>query len=158
MGQSQLASGDEHAFLYNGSMTDLNALISPSLGWTLTYAYAVNAAGQIAGVGTNASGQTDALLLTPQIPGDANLDGTVDINDLTVVLSNYGARGATWWQGDFNGDGKVDINDLTIVLSHYGQSVAAPGGGPTAVPEPGTLIALAAGLAGLLVCVWRQRK
>ena len=38
----------------------------------------------------------------------------------------------------------MDINDLTIVLSHYGQSVVH-GGGPTAVPEPGTLICIGGG-------------
>ena len=27
------------------------------------------------------------------LPGDANMDGKVDINDLTVVLANYGAAG-----------------------------------------------------------------
>ena len=26
----------------------------------------------------------------------------------------------TWSTGDFNDDGKVDINDLTIVLTNYG--------------------------------------
>jgi hypothetical protein len=29
---------------------------------------------------------------------------------------------------------------------------------PAAVPEPGTLALLAAGLLGLLVCGWRKRK
>ena len=54
------------------------------------------------------------------MPGDANRDGRVDINDLTVVLSDWGRTGATWTQGDFNGDGKVDLNDLSIVVSNYG--------------------------------------
>ena len=35
-----------------------------------------------------------AVLFSP-LPGDANLDGQVDINDLTIVLSNYGKIGAT---------------------------------------------------------------
>ena len=30
-----------------------------------------------------------------------------------------------WATGDFNGDGKVDINDLTIVLTNYGDVGAA---------------------------------
>ena len=30
-----------------------------------------------------------------------------------------------WSQGDFNGDGKVDINDLTIVLTNYGTTSGA---------------------------------
>ena len=75
----------------------------------------------IVGPGT-IGGQTDGFLLTPALPGDANLDGKVDINDLTIVLANYGQTGMTWAQGEFTGDGTVDINDLTIVLAHYGNS------------------------------------
>ena len=92
------------------------------------------------------------------LSGDANLDGTVDINDLTIVLANYGKTGMTWRAGDFNNDTKVDINDLTIVLSNYGQSVGWAAGGISAVPEPGTLALLTAGLAGLLACAWRKWK
>ena len=46
-------------------MTDLNSLISPSSGWTLTEAAAINGNGWIVGCGTNPSGQVDAFLLTP---------------------------------------------------------------------------------------------
>ena len=64
------------------------------------------------------------------LPGDANLDGKVDVNDLTIVLTNFGKTGGTsWGTGDFNGDGKVDVNDLTIVLSHFGQSAGASAAG-----------------------------
>ena len=72
--------------------------------------------------------------------GDANLDGKVDINDLTIVLSNYGKTGMTWGKGDFNYDGKVDINDLTIVLAHYGQTLASPAVAASLVPEPASLL------------------
>ena len=66
-----------------------------------------------------------SVVLATTLPGDANLDGRVDINDLTIVLSNFGTTGMTWSQGDFNDDVKVDINDLTTVLSHFGQSVGS---------------------------------
>ena len=91
--------------------------------------------------------------------GDANLDGKVDINDLTIVLANYNRIGMTWTQGEFTGDGTVDINDLTIVLANYGQSAgAAADVGVGAVPEPSAVAVLASGLIGLLACVWRKRK
>jgi hypothetical protein len=92
------------------------------------------------------------------LAGDANGDGKVDINDLTIVLSNYGQTGSAWSQGDLNGDGKVDINDLTVVLSNYGQTLHAAGAGVAAVPEPGVLALLGAGLAGLLVCARRKHR
>ena len=72
----------------------------------------------------------------PALPGDANLDGKVDINDLTIVLAHYGQTGMAWTQGEFTGDGTVDINDLTIVLAHYGQSLGSSAGPVAAVPEP----------------------
>ena len=99
-------------------------------------------------------------LVTNVLPGDANQDGQVDVNDLTIVLSNFGRGGMTWSGGDFNGDSRVDINDLTILLSNFGQSAgaAAP---MSAVPEPcaaGLAIAGAACLLGLGVCRRRPRR
>ena len=98
-----------------------------------------------------------SMLLKPTITGDANLDGRVDINDLTVVLANYGQTGMTWAQGEFTGDGTVDINDLTIVLAHYNQSVASSGAGMVAVPEPSPIAIAAAVLLGLVACCRRKR-
>ena len=92
------------------------------------------------------------LEYTQTIPGDANLDGKVDINDLTIVLAHYNQTGQTWTQGEFTGDGTVDVNDLTIVLAHYNDSVSASGGGLAATPEPGTLLLVAAGVTSLLTC------
>jgi hypothetical protein len=99
-------------------------------------------------------GNVESFLLSFH-PGDANGDGTVDINDLTIVLANYGQTGTTWSQGDFTGDGIVDINDLTIVLANYG---ATYGAGIKAVPEPSCIVLVATGAAGLLVCSRRRRR
>ena len=50
-------------FLYaNGTMSDLDALIDPTCGWTIDEARAVNDAGWIAATGTDAAGDTHALL------------------------------------------------------------------------------------------------
>ena len=60
------------------------------------------------------------------IPGDANLDGVVEVNDINIfsgtntgdgatVLSNLDRPGTfVWSQGDFNGDGDVDATQLNI--------------------------------------------
>ena len=92
------------------------------------------------------------------LSGDANLDGKVDINDLTIVLANYNASGLGWSLGDFNGDTKVDINDLTIVLASYNQTLSASPGALSTVPEPGMLMLIAAGLGGLFFGAWWRRK
>ena len=55
------------------------------------------------------------------VPGDVNLDGVVDVNDLATVLANYNGHNMLWGQGDFNGDGNVDINDLTALLANFGR-------------------------------------
>ena len=95
-------------------------------------------------------------ILTPALPGDANLDGTVDINDLTIVLAHYGQTGMTWGQGEFTGDGTVDINDLTIVLANYNKSAGASAG-MAAVPEPSCLVLLGIGGVGWLAC-WAETQ
>jgi len=52
-------------------------------------------------------------------PGDVNGDGAVDLNDLNLVLVNFGQ---TTSEGDANGDGVVDLNDLNLVLVNFGTS------------------------------------
>ena len=104
------------------------------------------------------SGNNRLVEYTQTIPGDANLDGRVDINDLTIVLANYGKTGQTWTQGAMDGDptGTVNINDLTIVLASYGDTVAASGGRLTPAPEPRTLPLVAAGVTSLVIYAgWR---
>lgn len=56
------------------------------------------------------------------VSGDVNGDNHVTIQDLAVLIANYGkAGGATKSQGDVNGDGKVNVQDLAVLIAHYGQ-------------------------------------
>ena len=57
------------------------------------------------------------------IPGDANLDGSVDGMDLFILQANWCMSGATWGHGDFNYDTTVDFSDLLIVAMHFGESI-----------------------------------
>jgi hypothetical protein len=146
----------------NGQTLDLTNAYAPA-GVTYNMAVAVNDAGQIL-VWSQGDQQSDMVatsyLLTPALPGDANLDHKVDINDLTIVLSNYNrSTGMSWSTGDFVGDGTVDINDLTIVLADYGASFGASGAGNlSATPEPGTLALIAAGAVALLPLLRRRPR
>jgi len=89
-------------------------------------------------------------------PGDANLDGIVNIFDLNLISSNWDTAGP---QGDANSDGTVNIFDINLISAHWNQhGPAAPGGGGAAggavsapaVPEPASiaLLALAAPFLG----------
>jgi probable HAF family extracellular repeat protein len=61
------AYGYPHAFIYYGSgpIQDLNALIPPNSGLTLTTANGINDLGQIVGCGITVDGYGHAFLLTP---------------------------------------------------------------------------------------------
>ena len=86
---------------------------------------------------------------------DSNLDGVVDIVDLTSLGANWSTLspgGKEWSQGDTNGDTLIDIEDLTALAANWGaQTIVIPGG---AVPEPTALVLL--GLGGLIVLTRRR--
>lgn len=50
--------------------------------------------------------------------GDLNLDGIVGVQDIQILLNNFGCIGNC--VGDINEDGVVGSNDLTILLSLFG--------------------------------------
>ncbi len=66
VGYSETAdSGTDHAIVYsNGVMEDLNSVLSPTSGWVLTDAVAINDNGQIIGDGS-LNGVEEGFLLTP---------------------------------------------------------------------------------------------
>ena len=49
-------------------------------------------------------------------PGDVDGDGMVGVDDILLVLSDFGGPGA----GDANGDGSVDVNDILLVIGAWG--------------------------------------
>ena len=59
-------------------------------------------------------------IIEPNCPGDADGDGTVTFDDLTLVLGNFGTSVPPGTIGDVNGDGMVDFDDLTLVLGNFG--------------------------------------
>jgi hypothetical protein len=81
-------------------------------------------------------------------PGDANLDGAVNFNDLLLLASSYNTpSNRTWARGDFNRDGFTNFDDLLLLASNYNSPAggAASSGGwalaqAAAVPEPTALL------------------
>ena len=158
----------QHAFIWTygaAAATDLNtyaaSLDAANLtGWVFTEADSVNNNGEIVGYGLLNGVSHCFALLNYSGPGDANGDGRVDVNDLTIVLSNFGKTGVGWMQGCMDGDptGTVDVNDLTIVLSNFGQSYGSSAVGTAAVPEPGSLALVGALLFAMVLGIARRRK
>jgi hypothetical protein len=58
-------------------------------------------------------------VLAPRGPGDATLDGVVDIRDLLAVLGAWGVCEPPC-AFDFNGDAIVNGDDLANVIMNYG--------------------------------------
>ena len=81
---------------------------------------------------TLASGSGDGTILLwdvrPPAPEklaeDVNADGTVNIQDLVLIASNFGATGEN--PADVNGDGVVNIQDLVQVAGQIGTGDSAP--------------------------------
>jgi hypothetical protein len=95
--------------------------------------------------------------------GDANLSGSVDSADYTLIDAGYLSNGSLsgWYNGDFNYDGVINGSDYTLIDNAFNTQgaavsaeVASPtaqiAGGASSVPEPTTISLLGIGAAGLL--------
>jgi hypothetical protein len=94
--------------------------------------------------------------------GDYNCSGAVEQGDLDLVLQNWGDASppvaAGWWSQQ-PGDGFVNQDDLDGVLQNWGDAFVWPAplaAATAAVPEPSSVLLLAAGAAGL--ASWRRRR
>jgi hypothetical protein len=92
-------------------------------------------------------------LQEPQLIGDANLDGRVDVGDFQVLRQNFGKPG-TRREGDVNADGVISLPDLGSLKANFGATRLTPGA--AAVPEPSALL-LGSVAAALLYFVRRRR-
>jgi hypothetical protein len=89
----------------------------------------------------------------PNLPGDLNADNSVNVTDLSILLSNYGTTNTN---ADINNDGAVNVLDLSILLSHYGSSYVPPAGSScTKTLSPGANVASEFSLlsAGQTLCL-----
>ena len=94
-----------------------------------------------------------ALTLTaPFLLGDANLDGTVDAQDLNSMAVNWQQSIAKWSAGDFTADGEVNAADLNLLALNWQSSTPLA----AAVPEAS---ALALGLLSMVFFGgWGRRR
>ncbi len=86
----------------------------------------------------------------PYLPGDANLDGSVDASDFNIWNSNRLSSIAAWCSGDFTADGSVDASDFNVWNSHR---LMSSGGGVVPEPQLGGWLLLSA-----VACLLRRRR
>jgi len=122
-------------------------------------------------VESDTSGGAASVVVKYTWMGDTHLDGKVTVNDYLEFLHYYAAPPAaadiTWMTGDFNYDGRINVNDYLLLLAGYKNQTATLSAdeqvpasllseGLSAVPEPATLVLLAAG--SILALRRRGRK
>jgi hypothetical protein len=99
-----------------------------------------------------------SVLLQAAEPGDANLNGSVEFQDLVALAQNYNLGGKSWVSGDFTGDGTVEFADLVLLAQFYNTPATFQSDWAFAqsiAPEPASLMVL--GFAGLLGMRKRSR-
>jgi hypothetical protein len=56
--------------------------------------------------------------LSPRVSGDANRDGRVDDDDLSLLLANWGQE-TDWAHGELSGQTPVNDHDLSLLLAYW---------------------------------------
>ncbi len=87
--------------------------------------------------------------------GDVNFSGSVDSNDLGILLNNFGSTAGLYYEdGNLNGDANVDSSDLGRLLNSFGVTSSAA----TVVPEPSSGVGGLFLLAALLARATRRSR
>ena len=116
------------ATTFTGTWDFSNSTLEPGF-YSFENPDTIDSAGSVLGLDGDADGSAGGAYVQSvyvALPGDANLDGQVDVlGDAFTLISSLGtSSGAVWAQGDFGGDGRVDVlNDAFLLISQLGQSV-----------------------------------
>ncbi len=100
---------------------------------------------------------TNSLLVSPELLGDTDFSGKVDLTDLSTVLNNFGSITPAWTSGNFDGAATIDLTDLSDVLNNFGASnpnASSSQLSPIPTPEPAAITLM---LSTALVFVSRRR-
>ena len=67
-----------------------------------------------------------SVLIRFTYAGDANLDGQVDLTDLSILASSWQMAGRQLSQGNFNYSSLVDLTDLSLLASNWQKILPTP--------------------------------
>jgi hypothetical protein len=166
---------------YNGGQWNGPGVIS-SAGQTLTNGlkYGVGWADGADGTGAVAGLSSGQIELKYTLLGDANLDGTVNGSDFSILAANFGLGVTNWDQGNFLYSSSVNGSDFSALAANFGQGdsgadanvseadIAAldafaiannlPLPPIAAAPEPASCLLLSLGVSSLLARRRRRRS
>ena len=57
--------------------------------------------------------------VAPQLAGDVDMNGVVDVTDLLELIANFGPLPIGGPLADFNGDFIIDVSDLLIIIGNW---------------------------------------
>lgn len=157
---TSLPNGDfDNNMLYE--CADVDALVAEIVAGTNTLSFDMNGdmvvdpddlTAWLAQAGAGSSGIPGLTASgNPVLPGDANLDGTVDGADFLDWNNNKFTSGNQWCGGDFNADGTTDGGDFLIWNGNKFQTAD----GVNAVPEPAGLLLM---LGSFVACSFFRRR
>ncbi|MFO0899529.1 MAG: LamG-like jellyroll fold domain-containing protein [Pirellulales bacterium] len=111
--RAELVAQPEHGAVE--LLPDGSFIYRPALGFAGVDSFRYRAVdGQIA------SAPTKVTITVVALPGDADFDGDVDLNDFALLKANFGAAGGPA-DGDFDGDGQIDLNDFAVLKANFGR-------------------------------------
>jgi hypothetical protein len=111
---------------------------------------------EFVGAGGNLGYLNAFELAVAREPGDADLNGTIDIRDYFFIDRGRALRLSGWDNGDFTGDGVIDAEDFAVIDRAFlarQAAVGGPGAARAAVPEPGSLT-----VVGMAACALRRTR
>lgn len=135
-----------------GGLLDLSAVaeLSPQIGETYDIVLADEVVGHFDaiqhaafdhGIGFRVQYLPTRVQLEAGLLGDLTGDGFVDVQDLDLLLANWGDTtvAGDWFAGDADGDGSIGQGDLTVVLDHWSNGTPPS----PQIPEPSSILLLA---------------
>ena len=136
---------------------DVDALVGEIVAGTNDWAFDLSADGAVNNADLSqwlVDVATANGFAAPLLPGDANLDGSVDSADLNSLALSWHQEIALWSAGDFTADGVVNSGDLNELALNWRRSIPIGTSASAPVPEPSSLFLTVVGLA----LAWRRRR